>query len=232
LACPSLTTITVGAQNPDFIVVNGVLFNQNQTTLVLYPSGVRGSYIVPSTVTSIGVAAFCDSYWLTNISIPNSVTSFSFEAFDCCTGLTSVTIPKSVTSIGDYAFLGCFNLTNIYFGGNAPDADSTMFSDVPATAYYLPGTTGWDVFSTNTGIPAVLWNPTFQTTGNIGFRNNQFGFTITGTPNIPIQIAATTSLSSGTWTPLQSCDLTNGSINFSDPNSTNYPSRFYTVQFP
>jgi hypothetical protein len=95
----------------------------------------------------------------------------------------------------------------------------------------LPGTTGWG--TTFGGRAAVLWNPSIQTTNaSFGVRTNQFGFTITGTANIPIVVEASASLASASWTPLQTCTLTNGSIYFNDPQWTNYPARFYRVRSP
>ena len=76
-------------------------------------------------VTSIGIQAFYECYYLTSVNIPNSVTSIGESAFFDCDSLTSVTIPNSVTSIGsitlpnsvtfvgDDAFSGCTNLTSM-----------------------------------------------------------------------------------------------------------------------
>jgi hypothetical protein len=61
---------------------------------------------------------------------------------------------------------------------------------------------------------------------------NQFGFSITGTPNIPLVVEAGTNLTGTNWTALQTCTLTNGSVSFSDPQWTNYPSRFYRIRSP
>jgi hypothetical protein len=61
---------------------------------------------------------------------------------------------------------------------------------------------------------------------------NQFGFTITGTANIPLAVEACSNLGSATWTALQTCTLTNGSIYFSDPNWGNYPARAYRIRSP
>jgi hypothetical protein len=78
-----------------------------------------------------------------------------------------------------------------------------------------------------------LWNPSIQTSDtSFGLRTNQFGFTITGTANIPIVVEANTELAMASWTPLQTCTLTNGSIYFSDPAWTNYPARFYRLRWP
>ena len=110
-------------------------------------------------------------------------------------------------------------------------ADSSAFAvDPSATAYYLPGTTGWSAFSANTGLPAVLWNPVIQTAdGSFGVRANQFGFNITGTPNIPIVVQAADNLANPVWTSLQSLTLTNGSYYFSEPFQPASPARFYRI---
>jgi hypothetical protein len=63
-------------------------------------------------------------------------------------------------------------------------------------------------------------------------RTNRFGFTITGTANIPLVIEACTNLASATWVSLQSCTLTNGSLYFSDPDWTNCAARFYRIRSP
>jgi hypothetical protein len=79
----------------------------------------------------------------------------------------------------------------------------------------------------------MLWNPQVQTTdASFGVRTNRFGFSITGTTNIPIVVEASTNLASAGWTALQTCTLINGSIYFSDPQWTNYPARFYRLRSP
>jgi hypothetical protein len=80
------------------------------------------------------------------------------------------------------------------------------------------------------GLPIVLWNPVIQTgDGHFGVWSNQFGFTITGTANIPVVIQACTNLATPGWTPLFTGTLTNGSLYFSDPAWITYPGRFYRI---
>jgi len=226
----SLTNIAVDASNPVYSSVNGVLFDKSLATLLQFPGGLVGSYTIPRSVTSIGSGAFYNS-GLTNVTIPEGVSNIVADAFDYSHGLTSVTIPKSVTSIGSMAFSYCFSLTAIFFQGNAPPDTSYIFYDSPTTVYYLPETTAWG--ATFGGNPTALWNPTFQTTAPpFGVQNNQFGFNIIGTTNIPIEVEATPDLKSGTWIQLHNCTLTNGSIYFSDPQWTNYASRLYRIRSP
>jgi hypothetical protein len=208
--CNSLTAIMVDTRNSFYSDLDGVLFNQSLTTLVQYPGGIAGAYIVPNSVTSIGQGAF---YY--------------------CASLTHVTIPNSVSSIGNFAFPDCTNLTSVYFWGNAPSLGGQYVfdNDNHATVYYLPGTWGWG--TTYGGLPAVLWNPQVQTAdAGFGVQTNQFGFTITGTSNLVIVVEACTNLVNATWYPLATNTLTGGSAYFSDPQWTNYHGRFYRLRSP
>jgi len=185
-------------------------------------------------VPSIGVDMFASCEALASVTMPGSVSSIGQYAFESCGSLASITIPGGVTRIESDAFEECSGLTSVYFRGNAPIADSSVFSlDNNATVYYLPGTTGWSVFSADTGLAAVLWNPFIQTAdGSFGLSNNQFGFNITGTTNIPIVVEACTNLASPVWIPLQTLNLTNGLFYFSEPFQTNSPVRFYRIGSP
>jgi len=113
-SCTSLTAINVVANNTEYTVEDGVLYNKNKTVLHTYPAGKTGSFFtIPNSVTSIGQGAFSSCESLTSVTIPNSVTSIGNTAFSSCESLTSITIPDSVTSIGNYAFYLCDNLTSV-----------------------------------------------------------------------------------------------------------------------
>jgi len=192
--------------------------------------------IIEDGVTGIGAEAFGECNDLRTLIIPDSVTSIGADAFSATYALASVTIPGSLTNVGAGAFANTA-LTNIFFTGNAPSVGADSFTPALSnvmTAYYLPGTTGWEAFSKSAGIPSVLWNPLIQAGGaNFGVQNNQFGFTITNasTTKIPIEVEACTNLTKPVWVPLQSLTLSN-SFYFSDPDWTNYSARFYVMGFP
>ena len=194
---------------------------------------LASSVTIPNYIASIPVGMFAES-GLTNVAIPDGVTNIGAWAFSYCFGLRSVTMGNSVTNIEDLAFNTCSSLSAVYFEGNAPSIGSSVFSyDPNLIFYYQPGTTGWASLAQLTGAPTVLWNPSIQSGGaNFGVQNNVFGFTITGTTNIPIVVAASTNLAGGAWTAVQSCNVTNGSIYFSDPAWTNYSSRYYRICWP
>jgi hypothetical protein len=118
--CYSLLSISVNPLNSVYCSVDYVLFDKNQTTLIVYPARLpRTSYTIPNSVTSIGDYAFCNSAILTTISIPDSVTSIGYQAFDTCTGLSTITIPNSVTNIGNEAFQNCTSLTSLAIPSSA-----------------------------------------------------------------------------------------------------------------
>jgi len=251
----------VETNNPAYTSADGVLFNRGQTTLIQYPGGKVGSYLIPNSVTRLEDEAFLDCTSLINVTIGNNVTSIGGGAFDDCTSLTSVTIGNSVTSIGDGAFFncvsltnvtipssvtgigadafaGCFSLTSVYFQGNAPSLGAFVFGGFPwsiqypldnATAYYLSGTLGWG--STFGGIPTALWTPSILTTNpSFGVRTNQFGFTVSWAPNLSVVVEAATDLANPVWSPLATNALSGFTFYFSDPQWTNYPTRFYRVR--
>ena len=97
--------------SPNFIYEDDVLFNKDKSKIISFRKQNVESYVIPSSVTSIGDSAFSWCRSLSNIVIPSSVTSIGAWAFDGCTSLSSLVIPDSVTSIGDKAFQFC-NFSN------------------------------------------------------------------------------------------------------------------------
>ncbi len=125
--CTNLTSITVSESNESYMSEDDVLFNKEQTSLILCQKGKSGNYAIPDGVTSIGSYAFGWCVSLTSITIPDSVTSIGSSAFDYCTGLTSITIPDSVTSIGSYAFESCESVTDITLGSGVTSIGNDVF---------------------------------------------------------------------------------------------------------
>ena len=168
--CANLTAINMAAPNSYYSSLNGVLFNNNQTTLIEYPEGLSGSYTIPSGVTSIGSGALED-----------------------CGTLTSVTIPSSVTSIGAYAFNGCTSLHMAIFDGNAPTTGSSVFQSTGNgfMVYYYNGATGftspsWKDSAGDTYPAVVATSPAITSANNTTFDlvgGGSFFVTATGAPS-------------------------------------------------
>ena len=110
--CGRLKNIQVSPEQPVFTVIDGVLFNREEKSLICYPAGKQEeAYEVPQGIQQIKSEAFYGCSALTSIELPDSVTSIGKYAFYDCSALTSIELPDGVTSIGDEAFGGCSNLT-------------------------------------------------------------------------------------------------------------------------
>jgi hypothetical protein len=227
-----LLVLTASAARAQFTCVT----NDGAITITGF-SGAGGAVIIPTyfntlQVTGIGLNAFAGISTLTSVTIPSSVTSIQDYAFQDCSSLTNVTIESSAVTLGEEAFSYCGNLAGIFFTGDFPNLGYDVFAgDNGATAYYLPGVNGW---TTNLGtIPALLWNPTIQAGGaSFAVTNNQFGFNVVGTANIPIVVEACDNLASPVWSPLQAVALTNGLYYFGEPLQTNAAGRYYRISSP
>jgi hypothetical protein len=128
-------------------------------------SGIRGSLVIPNTISSIGKYAFRGCSGFTGpLVIPDSVTSIENYAFSGCAALsgtltlsttltsinyatfqgcntiTQVLIPPSVTSIADYAFDGCGALATVTFVANLLSIGNNSFSRCGLTSLTIPGT--------------------------------------------------------------------------------------------
>jgi hypothetical protein len=223
LGCYELTSVTIPNS---FTSIGGNAFESCPSLT---------NVTIPNSVTSIRTFSFLDCVSLSNVTIPNGVTSIGYAAFSSCTSLTHVTIPDSVAYMEDQAFSGCTNLAGVFFQGNAPSigpggGSSVFSSDNNATAFYLPGTTGWG--STFGGIPTALWILPYPVTLNssLGVQFNQFGFTVSWATNLSVVVEAATDLDNPVWSALATNTLSGGTLYFNDPQWTNYPSRFYRVR--
>ena len=113
-----LSSILVDSGNTYFSSANGMLFNENQTTLVQCPVGVSGA-----------------------ISFPATVKSLDFDSLEYCTNITSVSIPASVTSIGGNAFYDCSKVTSFTVDPNNSSFSSlndVLFNKAQTSLIFYP----------------------------------------------------------------------------------------------
>lgn len=88
--------------------------------------------VLPETVETIGVRAFCNNYELLTVTIPDSVQTIDNYAFLGCESLKSIHMPTSLKRIGDSAFYGCKSfIGNAYIKSEVESEDGT-YATVPA----------------------------------------------------------------------------------------------------
>ena len=204
IGCSNLTSINVIAPNANYSSLNGVLFNNTQTTLIEFPAGLGGSYTIPNGVITIGYA-FDGCTQLTSVTIPNSVVTIGSYAFANCTGLGNVAIPNSVTTIGSGAFNGCPGLTTVTIPTGVTTIGSSTFNGDPGlttvtipngvatigsyaffacpnlTSVTIPGSVtsiGDDAFNSCTNLISAIFEGNAPTMGASVFDSTASGFTV------------------------------------------------------
>jgi len=166
-----LTAINVSSLNTTFSSLDGVLFNKNQTILLLYPRSKSGSYTIPASVTHLDFDAFNSCTGLTEVTIPNSVTNFAFYA---CTGLGRVTIENGATRIPSWAFNGCYSLTHLVIPDSVRTIESRGFSGCGLTNIVIPNgviTIGQAAFTGCSGLTSVTIGTGVTNIGDSAFWN-------------------------------------------------------------
>lgn len=175
--CKSLRTLTVEAGNPKFLTEDGVLFNHDKTTLILFPAqNDMTHYDIPATVTTIEVAAFCVSK-LKSVTLPPTLTEIGAEAFIMMDQLESIAIPSSVTTIGNGAIAACANLKEIYVSDGVQGIGLGALSENPSLVkVHLPeGLTrieGW-LFNGCTSLSEINIPEGVDYIGNEAFQDCQ-----------------------------------------------------------
>lgn len=123
----SLTGIDVSPDNPAYAQIDGVLFDKQLETLIVYSPSREGEYSIPASVTSIGDFAFRGCKSLTKVDISDSVTSIGWGAFYACASITNVALPSGVTCIEDLTFHDCISLTDMTFPEGVTSIGSEAF---------------------------------------------------------------------------------------------------------
>lgn len=159
--CSSLASYSIDSSNENFSCVDGVLFNKQQTLLVMYPAGKTDtSYTIPEGVTSIQGCAFYGCKYLTAVDLPVSMTTLSRSAFEGFHSLKSYTVPAWITSIENRAFTACDSLTSVTIGSGVTSIGMRVFADCSSlSAITIPATVtsiGDDVFMNDPSLQSIL----------------------------------------------------------------------------
>ena len=146
-----LEEIIVAEENTVYKSIDGVLFTEDEKTLVTYPMNKAGEeYTIPASVTTIGSYGFATNLSLNSLTIPDTVTSLGGGAFIYCeidtivfgNGITeipfncvsysevkTVVISDSVKTIDINAFYGAYKMENLIIGSGVEAIGSYTITD-------------------------------------------------------------------------------------------------------
>ena len=110
-------------------------FKNSEITTLSIPEGVEiidqdiceGCYqltniSLPSTLKSIGYAAFWNCSSLTSLNLPEGLTTLENDVFRYCRGVKRLTLPSTLTSIGERAFANMSGLVSVISNITVPYA--------------------------------------------------------------------------------------------------------------
>ena len=134
--CKSLKNIQVSPEQPVFAVIDGVLFNKAEKSLICYPDGKQE-----------------EAY-----EVPQGIQQIKSGAFSCCSALTTIELPDSVTSIGVNLFAGCESLKNIQVSPEQPVfavSDGVLFNKAEKSLIYYPAGKQEEAYEVPQGIQQI-----------------------------------------------------------------------------
>ena len=167
--CTSLKEIALAPDHPFLEVVDGVLFNQETSTLLWYPATRKGKeYIIPEGTKRISYQSFFASP-LEKIILPVSIEELPGGAFENCTKLKTVNIPPKVTSV-DGIFKACDKLEaiNVDEGNEVfKSTDGVLFDKTAHSLVKYPSAKKGKTYEVPEGTQAIMPNA-FEYTGLTG----------------------------------------------------------------
>jgi hypothetical protein len=123
-----LKNLTMFSENPDYTVIDGVLFDKDVKTLIFCPKWKTGKYIIPASVTKIYDEAFYKCEQLSEVECPNTLEEIGFRAF-AYSSIIKICIPDSVNKIVASAFKDCKNLTEIEIPDSVTEIGTGAFEN-------------------------------------------------------------------------------------------------------
>ena len=140
--CKSLTAITVSAENAQYASRDGILFDKDMKTLVCYPGGIQGAFVIPTGVTEIGDSAFSGCGGLTSVVVSDGVLHIGDFAFSQSRALTSISLGSGVKTLGRLPFYWCSGLISIVVSeanNRYASRDGVLFDKDMKTVICCPG---------------------------------------------------------------------------------------------
>lgn len=129
--CQNLSEIRFAGYNGNYVIENGILYNREKNTLLLYPAALNpevDTFTLPAGVASIGYGAFSNCRQFKSIDLGTNLIKIDGCAFFGCSSLTKIKVPDSVISIGKSAFQKCSDLISVTLPSSLTTIESGLLS--------------------------------------------------------------------------------------------------------
>lgn len=155
-SCRNLTSINLSPDNPNFCLVDGILYTADMTCLISVPLNVKVEHLViPEPVKTVASMACYDHSEIKSVKM-TAVEQIGESAFNNCSGIATLDLGSKIQSISKHGFYSCRALTTL----NLPESLRQM---------------GFGVFDFCTGLKTVNVGETLAN-DNDNFHNLVFGF--------------------------------------------------------
>lgn len=124
--CSALTSLYVAEGNPNYEIVDGLLYDIPAQTLRYALPDVSGDVVIRDGTVRIAGDVFKE-HAITSVQLPDSLQKIGNSAFQSCKELKEITFPESLTTIDDLAFYYCTQLENAVLPENLKFLGNSAF---------------------------------------------------------------------------------------------------------
>ena len=121
--------VVIAEGNKNYKMVDGVLFNMDETVLIKYTNEAAENYVVPDGVIEVSSKAFARSGHIRSLKLNEGLVKIGADCFDKSQYIEELIIPASVETIGSSSFAAMPSLKSITFKNPNLDGYSTIGSD-------------------------------------------------------------------------------------------------------
>lgn len=125
--CVGLESITVDEKNLYYKSKDGILYNSDETKIVLVPKKISGDVEIPDGVEIIGESAFEGCSYVDKIVMYDSVVNIESSAFKNCASLQEIVLSKNLKKIGVEAFQ-CTAIEEIVIPNSVTEIENAAFA--------------------------------------------------------------------------------------------------------
>lgn len=121
--------VVIAEGNKNYKMIDGVLFNMDETVLIKYTNEAAEDYVVPDGVIEVSSKAFARSGHIRSLKLNEGLVKIGADCFDKSQYIEELIIPASVETIGSSSFAAMPSLKSITFKNPNLDGYSTIGSD-------------------------------------------------------------------------------------------------------